>query len=63
MVGVGAWKRRTNEENTEMTSTNGDNMKFPLPPTVRLFIDRLLLPVCGTKRLKLDLHRQGFEIN
>lgn len=28
-----------------------------------LFIDWLLLPVCGTKRLKLDLHRRGFEIN
>lgn len=28
-----------------------------------LFIDWLLLPVCGTKRLKLDLHRGGFEIN
>lgn len=28
-----------------------------------LFIDCLLLPVCGTKRLKLDLHHGGFEIN
>lgn len=28
-----------------------------------LFIDWLLLPVCGTKRLKLDLHHGGFEIN
>lgn len=28
-----------------------------------LFIDWLLLPVCGTKRMKLDLHRGGFEIN
>lgn len=28
-----------------------------------LFIDLLLLPVCGTKRMKLDLHQRGFEIN
>lgn len=45
-------------------STHSRFLHFPPSDTDHgLFIDWLLLPVCGTKRLKLDLQRGGFEIN